>query len=75
MDNNNLRYLHCHHLFWHCDRILPYFEFDNMEFVKDSIKGITKTKMENIEAKIKEVTEAKRNILDVEKRKRPDTSV
>ena len=46
-----------------------------MEFVKDSIKGITKTKMENIEAKIKEVTEAKRNILDVEKRKRPDTSV
>ena len=46
-----------------------------MKFVKDRIKGIVKTKMYKIESKMKEVMDARRNILDAEKRKRDDTSV
>ena len=46
-----------------------------MKFVKDRIKGITKIKMDKIEVKIKEVMEARRKGLDVEKNKRAVTSV
>ena len=46
-----------------------------MKFVKDRIKVIAKTKMDNIEAKIKEAVSAKRKSLDAEKRKRADMSV
>ena len=46
-----------------------------MNFVKYSIQGIAKTKMDKIEAKMKEFVASKRKILDAEKRKRDDTSV
>ena len=68
MSNNHLRILPHHHLH-------PYFDFESMKFVKDRIKGIVKTKMYKIESKMKEVMDARRNILDAEKRKRDDTSV
>ena len=38
-----------------------------MNSVKDSIKGITITNMDNIEFKMKEVMAAKRKILDARK--------
>ena len=49
MADNHLRYLHCHHLLRHGSRIFYYFEFDNM----NRIKGITKTKIDKIEFKMK----------------------
>ena len=68
MSNNYPRILSHHHLH-------PYFDFESMKFVKDRIKGIVKTKMYKIESKMKEVMDARRNILDAEKRKTSDYSV
>ena len=48
MAKNHLRYVNRHHLLRHGDRIFPYFDFDNVKFVKDRIKRIAKTKMDNI---------------------------
>ena len=59
MAYNHLRILHRHHLHWHGDKIFPYFDFENMKFVKDRIKGITKTMMDKIKAKTKEAMAAK----------------
>ena len=64
MADNHLLYIHSHYLLWHGDRIFPYFDFDNMNFVKDRIEGIAKTKMYKVEAKMKEFMSAKRNSLD-----------
>ena len=46
-----------------------------MNFVKYSIQGIAKTKMDKIEAKMKEFVAARRNNLHSEKRKTADNSV
>ena len=67
ISNNHLHILHHHHLHRHGDKIFPYFDIENMKFVKDRIKGIAKTKMNKIEAKTKEVMAAERKILDAEK--------
>ena len=42
---------------------------------KDRIKEIAKTKMDKIESKMKEVMDARRNILDAEKRKTSGYSI
>ena len=75
MADNHIFYVPCHHILRHGDRNFPYSDFENMRFVKDRIKVIAKTKMDNIEAKIKEAVSAKRKSLDAEKRKRADMSV
>ena len=69
MADNNLRLLKRHHILWHGSRIFPYFDFGNMNFVKDRIKGIAKTKMDKIEVKIKEFMEAGRKFWMQRKRK------
>ena len=46
-----------------------------MKLVKERIKGITETKMDKIEAKMKEFVAARRNNLHSEKRKTADNSV
>ena len=75
MADNYLCYLHCHHLLRHGDRIFPYFYFENMKFVKDRIRGISRTNMDKFESKIKEVVAEKSKSLEAEKRKRVYTSV
>ena len=57
MDDNHVCLLHRHHILWHGSRIFTYFDLDDMNFVKDRIKVIAMTKMENIEVKMKEVME------------------
>ena len=58
---------------WQLD--FPYFDYDNMKFVKNRMKGIAKTYMEKIEAKIKEVMAAGRTSLNKEEIKTTDNSV
>ena len=75
MANNHLCYLHRHHILRHRSRIFLYFDFENMKFLKDSIKGVAKKKMDNIEVKMKEVMESNRKSLETEKNKRADTII
>ena len=75
MADNHLRNFHRHHLHRHGDKIFLYFDSENMQFVKDRIKGIAKTEMYKIESKIKEDMDAKRMSLVAGKRKTDDTSV
>ena len=75
MEDNHLCYLLWNNLLRDGSRIFPYFDFDNMNFVKYRIKGIARKKMENIEVKIKEVMAENRNGLDAEKSKRADMSI
>ena len=75
MDDNHLRQLHCQQLLRHGSSIFPYFYFENTTFVEDSIRGISKTKMDKIYVKMKEVAVARRQVLCAEKNKRADTSV
>ena len=67
MDDNHICIIHPHHIHRHGGKLFPCFDFENMNFVKNRIKGIAKTKMNKIEAKTKEVMAAERNILDAEK--------
>ena len=67
--DNQFCFLHRHNLHQHVDKTFPYFEFEDMRFGKDRIKGISETKMDKIESKTKEVMAARKNILDAEKRK------
>ena len=55
MDNNHIRLLHCHHLHWHEIEILSYFDFDNMKFVEDNIKGLADPLIRKIKIKMKKV--------------------
>ena len=75
MDENHLLILHHHHLYRHGHTIFPCFGFENMNFIKDRIKGIAITNTEKIESNMKEVIAAKRESLDSEKRITADNSV
>ena len=59
MDGNHLCILHPHHLHRNDEKFFPFSDFENMKFVKDRIKGITKTMMDKIKAKTKEAMAAK----------------
>ena len=48
MADNSLCYFHRYRLLRHGHSIFPCFDFDNMKSVKDRIKVISKTKMDNI---------------------------
>ena len=62
--NNHPHNFHPHHLLQHGDRIFPFFDFENVKFVKNRIKKTAKTRMGNIEAKVKEFVSSKRKSLD-----------
>ena len=69
MADNHLRILHFHHLHRHGNMVLQYFDFKNIKFVADSIKGLVKSLMKNVEVKMNKVKTARRKIGGREKEK------
>ena len=55
MADNHLCILHFHHINWNRSRFFPYFDFDNMKFVAEKIRGLSKYSMKKIEAKMSNV--------------------
>ena len=67
MANNHLRLLHYHHVLWHRSKISQYFDFGNINFIEDRIKGIARSKMKKIKVKMKQVKPEREKFLCREK--------
>ena len=55
MEDNHLYLLRRNRLHWHGSRIFKYFDFDKINFVSERIKGLAKSAINNIEAKMREL--------------------
>ena len=69
MADNYLHLFHFNHRHCHGSRVFPYFDFDNMKFVADSIKRLAKLLMKKIKVKLREFKATRKKIGGREKLK------